>query len=71
MKVKNKKVKKRVDIHKSVYDICIRHDKHLCHIVGLRNMKTAARLVKDAKYICMVCGRGAKNKENLCKPSEI
>jgi hypothetical protein len=44
------------------------HDQHLCHIVGLRNMKTAGKLAKDAQYICFLCGRAAKNRKNLCEP---
>lgn len=47
------------------------HDKHLCHIVNLRNMKTAAEFAKDAKYLCFHCGRAAKKEENLCEPVKI
>jgi len=44
------------------------HAKHLCSIVAKRNMKTAARLAQDAKYICLICGRSAKKETNLCWP---
>lgn len=47
------------------------HDRHLCHIVGLRNMRAAGRLSKDAKYLCDVCGRAAKKQANLCMPVEL
>jgi len=47
------------------------HDLHLCHIVGLRNMKTAGKLSKDAQYICIICGRAAKDRRNLCEPAKI
>jgi hypothetical protein len=47
------------------------HDKHLCHVVNLRNMKTAAKLAKDAQNICFLCGRAAKKEENLCEPLKI
>jgi hypothetical protein len=47
------------------------HDRHLCHIVNLRNFKTAAKLSKDAKYICFLCGRAAKSEKNLCEPLKI
>lgn len=47
------------------------HDKHLCHIVGLRNMKAAGRLAKDAQYLCAICGRAAKKQANLCMPVAI
>jgi hypothetical protein len=47
------------------------HDKHLCKMVELRNMKTVGKLAKDARYICFLCGRAAKNKSNLCEPVEL
>lgn len=47
------------------------HDKHLCSIVTFRNMKMAARLSKDARYLCFICGRAAKRKQNLCWPVEM
>jgi hypothetical protein len=47
------------------------HDRHLCHIVGLRNMKTAGKLAKDAQHMCLICGRAAKSKKNLCEPVKI
>jgi hypothetical protein len=58
------------------YDIMLsdyhpNHDQHLCSILTFRNMKTLARLSKDAKYICFICGRAAKHKRHLCAPVEI
>jgi hypothetical protein len=47
------------------------HEKHLCHIASLRNMKTLGSLAKDAQYVCMICGRAAKNPVNLCEPGKI
>jgi len=47
------------------------HEKHLCHISSLRNMKTVGELAKDAKYVCVVCGRAAKEAVNLCEPAKI
>jgi hypothetical protein len=47
------------------------HEKHLCSIVAKRKMKTAARLAKDAKYICLICGRSANKETNLCWPTEF
>jgi hypothetical protein len=47
------------------------HEKHLCHISGLRNMKTVGQLAKDAQYVCIVCGRAAKSPSNLCEPGKI
>jgi hypothetical protein len=47
------------------------HDKHLCHITNLRNMKTVGKLAKDAQFLCLACGRAAKDHENLCEPAKI
>jgi hypothetical protein len=47
------------------------HEKHLCHITSLRNMKTVGLLAKDAQYVCVICGRAAKSNNNLCEPAKI
>lgn len=47
------------------------HEKHLCSLVEQRKMKTVARLAKDAKYVCLVCGRASKSEKNLCWPVEF
>lgn len=47
------------------------HEKHLCHITSLRNMKTVGELSKDAQYVCVICGRAAKHAVNLCEPAKI
>jgi hypothetical protein len=47
------------------------HEKHLCHITSLRNMKTVGLLAKDAQYVCAICGRAAKSNNNLCEPAKI
>jgi len=48
------------------------HDKHLCYLNNLgfqiSNPKQYKALVKDAKYICKICGRAAVSEKNLCKP---
>lgn len=63
-----KKFEKEID---DLQDACPDHDQHLCHIVNLRNMKTAALLAKDAQYFCSVCGRAAKEDKNICQPVKI
>ncbi len=35
------------------------------------NIADYSSLVKDAVYVCMKCGRVAKDKKNLCKPQKI
>jgi len=47
------------------------HEKHLCHITSLRNMKTVGKLAKDAQFLCVICGRAAKDPVNLCEPAKI
>jgi hypothetical protein len=47
------------------------HEKHLCHITSLRNMKTVGMLAKDAQYLCVNCGRAAKDQKNLCEPAKL
>ena len=71
--VKGKVFKKKVDMKYRVplSDNHPNHEQHLCSIVGKRKMKTAARLAKDAKYICIICGRSANKEKNLCWPMEF
>jgi len=64
-------VKKKAAEEIKLGDLHPDHDHHLCHIVGLRNMKTAGKLAKDAQHICVICGRAAKSKRNLCEPVKI
>ncbi len=47
------------------------HEKHLCHITSLRNMKTVATLAKNAQFLCVACGRAAKDQINLCEPAKM
>ena len=61
----------KVDYKMSLVDYHPNHDSHLCKIVEIRNMKSVAKLSKDARYICFLCGRAAKHKKNLCEPIEI
>ena len=68
---KRKLAKKSAETELKLMDTNPGHDKHLCHIVAIRNMKTLAKLSKNAQYICLVCGRAAKNKTNLCLPNAI
>jgi hypothetical protein len=47
------------------------HEKHLCHITSLRNMRTVGQLAKNAQFLCVACGRAAKDKANLCEPAKL
>ncbi len=65
-------VEKNADVEEiSLRDECPEHDRHLCHIINLRNMKTAGSLSKDARFLCFICGRAAKAAQNLCEPVKI
>lgn len=48
------------------------HNKHLCYLNNLgyqiSNPKEYKALVKNAKFICKICGRVAAGDKNLCKP---
>ena len=71
--VKRKASEKKIDMKFRIPldDKHPNHDQHLCSIVAKRKMKTAARLAKDAKYICLICGRSANKDTNLCWPVEF
>lgn len=65
------KSKSTVDYKMPLADYHPNHDKHLCKMVELRNMKSVGKLAKNAHYICFLCGRAARNKSNLCEPVEL
>jgi hypothetical protein len=48
------------------------HNKHLCYLNNLgyqiSNPKEYKDLVKNAKFVCKICGRVAASDKNLCKP---
>jgi hypothetical protein len=65
-------VEKKIEVQEfGLSDLHPDHEKHLCHITGLRNMKTVGILAKDAQYVCAICGRAAKHAVNLCEPVKI
>jgi hypothetical protein len=41
------------------------HDQHLCTLADYRQMLTVAKLAKDAKYMCVLCGRAAASTKPL------
>ena len=48
------------------------HANHLCEMAkqGVA-LQTVKNLVKDANFICRVCGRAAANEDNLCEPRPL
>jgi hypothetical protein len=51
------------------------HDEHLCCLVsqGVLSGDVAKykKLIKDAEFICLYCGRLAKDIESLCVPERL
>ena len=51
------------------------HGQHLCYIVSqgfhLSDEQEYQALVKEPEFKCRHCGRVAKNKKNLCKPTNL
>jgi len=51
------------------------HEKHLCFMENVgyiqKNFDEYKRLVKNGKYICVICGRVAEKAENLCGPERL
>jgi len=48
------------------------HNKHLCYLNNLgfqiSSPKEYKALVKNARFLCKICGRVAVSEKNLCKP---
>ncbi len=48
------------------------HENHLCKIWSdTYDVGEVRDLVKNAQFICKVCGRVAAKKENLCDPTSL
>jgi len=47
------------------------HKDHMCEYAKHHGVKEMRERVKDAKYICEVCGRAANNKDYLCRPVNL
>jgi hypothetical protein len=48
------------------------HAHHLCNLAMKgADLNTVKDLVRDAKYLCKICGRAAANQENLCDPTPL
>ena len=66
-----KKAKKTVVRKRKLAGEHAGHASHLCVLVAKRQMTRAAKLSKNAKFICHICGRAAARAANLCEPVEI
>jgi hypothetical protein len=51
------------------------HENHLCFLQNSGFLKNSwedyKKLVGDAEYICMGCGRSAKSADSLCMPEKL
>ncbi len=47
------------------------HKQHLCALADKKQMLTMARLARDAKYFCTLCGRVAADAKYVCAPIEL
>lgn len=51
------------------------HEAHLCYLENLgileKDPECYKGLVRNAKFICMKCGRVAEKAENLCEPEAL
>ena len=69
--------KKKIDFDEFARKTAVRdekpgeHENHLCYLSRRRELATVARLSKGATYMCMLCGRGARDPRNLCLPYKL
>jgi len=48
------------------------HEKHLFAMVEAKGLTEKMKpLVKNAKHVCICCGRAAAKAENLCSPEPL
>ncbi len=51
------------------------HEHHLCHLFNLNLLQSDPEeymaLTRDARFICIGCGRVAASSENLCAPRPL
>ena len=47
------------------------HKEHMCEYAKHHGVEDMRARVKDAKFICEVCGRAANSKDYLCCPVDL
>lgn len=47
------------------------HRQHLCALADRKQMLSLARLAKDGKYLCSLCGRVSAEPQYTCAPMEL
>jgi hypothetical protein len=47
------------------------HKDHMCEFAKHHGVDDMRVRVKDAKFICEVCGRAANSKDYLCRPTKL
>ncbi len=47
------------------------HKELLCTLADRKQMLTLARLAKNGKYFCTLCGRVAEEEKYICAPKKL
>jgi hypothetical protein len=47
------------------------HEKHLCVLATKHKIDEIAKLAKNPKFICKICGRVAAKAGSLCEPIDM
>lgn len=47
------------------------HKDHMCEFAKHHGVDEMRARVKDATFICEVCGRVANNKDYVCRPAKL
>ncbi len=47
------------------------HTQHICTLAGKADFAKITDLAGNAKFVCMNCGRVARDRGNLCNPIEF
>jgi hypothetical protein len=71
-KKKDKPAEKKAECKKCEGDL---HKQHLCYLMyegfHYSNRAEFKKLVHEAEYVCMNCGRTAKHDASLCAPAKL
>jgi len=46
-------------------------EQHLCKLVKRDDLGQVRKLAREAAYLCLKCGRAARDKNSLCDPSPL
>jgi len=69
--------RKKIDLDEYARRVAMRdesmgeHENHLCYLSRRRELAKVGRLAKGSQYMCLLCGRAARDPKNLCMPYRI